>query len=254
MPSLDMTSEPTGSEAPAVETPAAEQGERPAWLPEKFESAEAMAAAYSELETKQSAGTEAAEGEETPAAAETPEGEETGDPVYTLPGVEADQLQGFFDEFAEGGALGDESYAKLNEAGYDRAMVDSYIKGATEANGYTPEQESSIMKAAGGEAEYGELMGWAAKNMSPEDQATYNALMATNDPAIANHAVNWLKASHDKVEGSDPELVHGERNTGPAVAPFQSQAQVTAAMKDPRYKKDPAYRAEVASRLSSMPS
>ena len=33
------------------------------------------------------------------------------------------------------------------------------------------------------------------------------------------------------------------------IQPFRSQAQVVAAMSDPRYDNDPAYRAEIAQRL-----
>lgn len=248
-PSIDMVSEPTGETAPPAEAPS-DQGERPAWLPEKFASAEDMAAAYGELEAKQSAGGKEAPAEGTAASEQTAEGEEAGDPAYTLPGVEADQLQGFFDEFAEAGSLGDESYSTLAAAGYDRAMVDSYIKGATEATGFTSEQEQSLMGVVGGEAEYASLMQWATKDFPAEDQATFNALMATNDPAIAEHAVKWLKGAHDSVEGSEPELVHGDPKPGSAVQPFESQAQVTAAMRDPRYKKDPAYRAQVGAKLA----
>ena len=43
--------EPDQQQATEVEEPQSEQ-ERPEWLPEKFESAEAMAKAYGELESK----------------------------------------------------------------------------------------------------------------------------------------------------------------------------------------------------------
>ncbi len=47
--------EPDQQQATEVEEPQAQQ-ERPEWLPEKFESAEALAKAYGELESKMGQG------------------------------------------------------------------------------------------------------------------------------------------------------------------------------------------------------
>ena len=45
----------------------------------------------------------------------------------------------------------------------------------------------------------------------------------------------------------EPNLVKGKAST--SVDTFESWAQVTEAMKDPRYTKDPAYQAEIQSKL-----
>ncbi len=52
-------------EQPVQETVQEQSDDRPEWLPEKFESAEDMAKAYSELKKKMGAGAEEKEQEET---------------------------------------------------------------------------------------------------------------------------------------------------------------------------------------------
>jgi hypothetical protein len=49
--------------------------------------------------------------------------------------------------------------------------------------------------------------------------------------------------------GKTPQVVMGATQ-GASVKPFNSAAQVTEAMKDPRYKNDPAYRQNVEQRLA----
>ena len=96
----------------------AEQAEgRPDWLPEKFESPEAMAKAYAELEKKQSAGKPA----EKPKAIEQPTREQVVESGLDISALEA--------EWNETGALSEESYKLAAEAGYSRDIVDNYIEG-----------------------------------------------------------------------------------------------------------------------------
>ena len=47
-----------------------------------------------------------------------------------------------------------------------------------------------------------------------------------------------------------PNLTHGEVGQASNTGAYQSWAQVTEAMKNPKYREDPAYRAEVERRMS----
>ena len=51
-------------------------------------------------------------------------------------------------------------------------------------------------------------------------------------------------------DGGEPVTIEKGQVAGANIAPFNSTAQVTEAMRDPRYDKDPAYRAHVEKRLS----
>ncbi|CLP71539.1 Uncharacterised protein [Mycobacterium tuberculosis] len=61
-------------------------------------------------------------------------------------------------------------------------------------------------------------------------------------------AILGLKARYDAANGSEPTLLGGNAKASEDV--FRSTAELTAAMKDPRYKKDPAYREDVKQKLA----
>ena len=77
--------------------------DRPEWLPEKFQSAEDLAKAYSELEKKLSNPQEQQATEEQP----------TKEEVEQETGITLDK---YYDEWVEKGELGQESYAELEKA------------------------------------------------------------------------------------------------------------------------------------------
>ena len=83
-------------------------------------------------------------------------------------------------------------------------------------------------------------------NLTLTSQAEVNAfdkLMKGTDGAAIMVAVRGLKASYQTAEGSDPNLLDGDGGgEGPTGGRYESQAEMTADMKDPRYKKDPAFR------------
>ena len=91
---------------------------RPEWLPEKFQSPEAMAEAYEQLERRLSQGTEP--------IAETASIE---DLQAISKGVTSESLTQYTQEFVEKGELSEESYADLASKGVDKTAVDSYISG-----------------------------------------------------------------------------------------------------------------------------
>lgn len=163
----------------------------------------------------------------------------------------------FDKEFAEGGKLSDDSYAKLDKAGFPRAMVEQYLAGNAQAQASAlelAEQDiADIKKTVGGDAQFGVLQNWAANGGMTEEQAyTYNALVNSGNKSQALAAVSYLKTLYAASEGEEPRgEVRGVAKGVSAVAPFRSTAEVTAAMRDVRYRKDPAYRAEVETRLAA---
>ena len=61
-------------------------------------------------------------------------------------------------------------------------------------------------------------------------------------------AIQGLHSRYRSGVGVEPTLVKGEVGDT-TVGNFQSLAEITAAMSDPRYEKDPAYRSQVAEKL-----
>jgi ATP-dependent Lon protease len=76
----------------------------------------------------------------------------------------------------------------------------------------------------------------------------FNTSVNSGDLEQAKLSVKGLMAQYTTVEGNEPRLVKGT-STGDAATVFRSTAELTAAMKDPRYKSDPAYRQDVIEKL-----
>lgn len=234
-------------------TPAPAATERPAGLPEKFTSVEAMAAAYAELEKKF---TQANQGTK-PAAEETPPAQTAEKPADSLKveekavptdvagviqaaGLEAEALT----KELEAGALSDASYEALAKAGYPKAVVDTYIAGQ---RALADAVVNDIYATVGGKETFTRMTDWAKTNLSAAEITTFNK-MVEGSPDQVKLAVQGLHSRFTQAVGSEPTLISGQ----PAGAgdSFQSWAQVTAAMKDPRYRADPAFRKDVEARLA----
>lgn len=105
-----------------------------------------------------------------------------------------------------------------------------------------------IQAAVGGSDEYQNMIQWAGQNLSEQEVAMYDAVMDRGDPLAMFFAAQALNARYQDAVGYDGEMLTGNapRNASDA---FRSQAELVAAMSDPRYDKDPAYRADVADKL-----
>ena len=220
-------------------------------LPEKFKSVEDLAKSYSELEKKL--------GEQTPK-------EETVDPVSATKlkeeapkqensleiaedavenaGLNFDTLA---QEYAEKGQLGDESYKALEQSGIPKAYVDQFIAGQKAIG---EQQTNTVKDMVGGNEAYTEMASWASKNMSDGEKKAYNAAVNSADMDTVKLAVDGLRAKYQAANGTEPNLVQGKA-TPVAEQGYASWAEVTEAMADPRYAKDPAYQAAVKAKIAN---
>lgn len=220
-------------------------GDRPEWLPEKFKSAEDMAKAYSELEKKMSGGKSEPETEETPEETPDPQNTEATEVAKVLDkaGVDFDTLQA---EYAANGGIGEESYKQLEEAGFPQQLVDSWIAGQ---QALANDINNQVFSSVGGEEQYYQMVEWASESLPPAEVDAFNKAIDSGDMSMVNMAVNGLAARYRSEVGTEPQLIQGE-TTGNSGGSFNSAAELTAAMRDPRYQNDPAYRQAVAQKLS----
>lgn len=165
----------------------------------------------------------------------------------TRPGEAAGALdfEALEDEFDAHGRLSEESYALLQAAGIPRRIIDNYIEGQAAAGEKITKEAHEI---AGGEPRLRAALAWAAGNLSPEALAAYNEAVEAG-PERARFAVQGLCAAHRRATGEPPQLTRGEA-VPMSDGIFHSAQEVSQAIRDPRYKKDPAYRAKVAARLA----
>jgi hypothetical protein len=228
----------TGSEAPVEDNNALS---KPEGLPEKFNSVEDLAKSYSELEAKLGTNKEEVKTEEVKEV--KTDSLDIAEKAVSNAGLDMNNLA---EEYAKGGKLEDTSYEALEKAGIPKDYVDQFIQGQKAIS----DQQSATMKnLVGGDDAYTEMSNWAADNMNDAEKTAYNAAVNSKDIETAKLAVVGLKAKFEAVNGSEPNLVQGKA-TPMGVDGYQSWQQVTEAMKDPRYAKDPAYQNMVKNKLS----
>lgn len=222
----------------------AANAQRPDWLPEKFKSAEDMAQAYSELEKRLGGQEETEEVPEEQFDTELPQ-DEVADYLAEQKNLDFDA---FASEYYENGGLSDNAYSALEEAGIPRSVVDQYIEGQTAIMDDMRQEAFSVI---GGEAEYNQMISWAANNLSEREQAAFNANLNTSNFDQAMFAIQGLAARYRSEAGKlSSNMVYGQTNT-PSAGSYQSIAEMTREMNDPRYSSDPAFRQMVASKLKN---
>jgi hypothetical protein len=111
-------------------------------------------------------------------------------------------------------------------------------------------QAQELMKMVGGQKAYQSMLSWAGDNFSKEQVEMYDSVMESGNPNAIFFAVQALQAQYNNAVGSDGQLLTG-RGTQDTDDSFKSQAELVAAMGDPRYDRDPAYRAELMRRLEN---
>lgn len=240
--------EPTPNEVePEDVQDTVQDSERPDWLPEKFESAEDMAKAYGELESKLGQGNEEqTQQEEEDAQEQTNEDtdavEENPSDITATQTLIEDASKEFFDNE---GALKDETYEALAKAGLSRELVDNFARGQAALQ----ENEGTQIKSAAN-GEYDQMAEWAGKQLSDEEMNTFNETVNNGTIDQAKLVVSGMYARYKaETGGNQPKLVTGN-TTGTSTMPYQSMQEVSRAMQDPRYKSgDKAYHAEVDRRL-----
>ena len=223
---------------------------RPEWLPEKFSSAEEMAQAYKNLEQQFHSGSEEREQQEEEQRfqdEEVPEIQETTpSQVHQLLDDRGLDFAAFQEEYNSTGELSAEALAALEEAGISQEVAGTWISGQ---EALRDQNIDSVHSNVGGEQNYNDMLEWANTNLQPWEVEAFNTQLENLD-ANTQLAVSGLYARYQNSEGVPPSLMSGE--FGQDVAPrYESLAQVTSAMSDPRYQSDPAYRAKVAQRLGN---
>ena len=102
----------------------------------------------------------------------------------------------------------------------------------------------------GGDEAYTEMATWAAGNMSEGEKKAYNTAVNSKDMDTVKLAVDGLRAKYESANGSEPNLTQGKA-TPTTEQGYKSWAEVTAAMSDSRYAKDPAYQAMVKNKIAN---
>lgn len=212
--------------------------ERPSWLPEQFKTPEDLAKSYAELRAKMDKG-------EKPDTAATNQAIEQATEKLEANGVDLQSMSDRF--FANGERLEEADYAELEKHGFSRHIVDGYIQGQVAVRDNV---RLAAFNLVGGEDAYGDMIGWAKENLSASQITAFNTAVDGPDADVRKLAIEGVKAQWKAAVGDTPMLINGGNEAASGTG-FRSMAEVTAAMKDPRYKTDPAYRADISQRLAN---
>lgn len=231
---------PSGSDTPVL-PPQGDDG-RPAWLPEKFKSPEDLAKAYSALEARLG-GPKPPEASQPGAPAAPPPDADAAAKAVADAGLNIDE---FTAEFEKDGGLSEGSYDKLAKVGIPKDVVDAYIAGQSVVG---QNLVTEALAGVGGEEAFAEMAAWAANALPETTLSRYNALVGSGDPVQMKAGLALLKSSYEGAVGSSGRTVDaGGRANGGG---FESWEQVRAAMSDPRYKADSAYRSQIERKLAA---
>lgn len=223
---------------------------KPEGLPEKFNSVEELVKSYSELEKKLGEQSQPTKESVDPVSkTEVKEEQPKSDLDIATKAVDSAGLNmdSLAEEYAKDGKLADKSYQSLEKAGIPKEYVDRFIAGQ---QAIADQQSASVKNMVGGAESYDAMSEWASNNLSETEKQAYNTAVNSKDLEAVKLAVVGLKARYAQATGSEPKLVEGKASPSGEQG-FESWAQVTQAMSDPRYSKDPAYQAEVKNKLAN---
>ena len=220
----------------------------------KYRSTEDLEAAYLSLQKKLGQEEDEVDYESTDEGYEEEEGsdEEVSDeaPAVSLINEASEEY------YANEGTLSEDTIERFSEMS-SQDLVNAYLEiqqSNPQANPQAVEmsdaQVNSVMNAAGGEAQYNRIVEWAASNLDNRSIDAFDSVVDSGNPAAINIAFAGLKSRYEDANGYEGRMLSGKAADSRGDV-FRSQAELVAAMADPRYDSDPAYRADVVEKLNS---
>ena len=156
--------------------------------------------------------------------------------------------------WANEGTLSEETIERFSEMS-SQDLVNAYIEIQSKNPQANPQgvemsdaQVNSVMNAAGGEAEYNRIVEWAASNLDNRSIDAFDSVVDSGNPAAINIAFAGLQSRYEEANGYEGRMLQGKAASSGGDL-YRSQAELVAAMSDPRYDTDPAYRADVIEKL-----
>jgi hypothetical protein len=249
----------TGS--PMSETPASPAPEPALVIPEKFRNSDGSLNQRLALESY--AALENAQGAPKPAVGSPASAEVTPSPT---PGTgdlavgvgdasitpEDTGFQGLISKWSEvfdrTGEIPEEGFVEMEARGLSRTLVQGHVDDQmARGEAYV----DSIYTAVGGKESYTKMAQWMKSSLTPSDVAAFDLAVTGQDRELSMQMVHGMAARWTAATGGEANpLVATPSMLGDSIG-FKSQAEMTAAMANPLYETDEAYRAEVSKRMQA---
>jgi len=216
----------------------------------KYKSAQELEKAYIELQAK--LGEKSEEKTETASAEEQPEDTPKMSEGATLI---TDASKEYYDN---GNKLSPETMAKFSSMS-SQDLLKAYME-VSQSPEFQAQQDqppadisqsdiNQIKNSAGGDQAYANIINWAKSNLPQEKITAFDEVVNTGSVQAIQLAVSGLKSEYDNANGVEGRMVTGKTAPNNSGDVFRSQQELVAAMNDPRYDRDPAYRQDVIQKL-----
>ena len=233
------------------------QSQQEQMLAGKYKNAEELEKAYIELEKK--LGSDGQEKETPEAEAETESEEvlqeEPEESTKESSPAVALVTEASSEYYANDGKLSDETIEKFSSMS-SKDLVNAYLdivknnpQDQSEPTQDISDGDINIIKnSVGGEDQYSNMINWAGNNLDAKATEAFDNVVSSGNVQMIKLAVAGLKAQYDEANGYEGRMLSGKapQKTGDV---FRSQPELVAAMSDPRYENDPAYRQDVIEKL-----
>jgi hypothetical protein len=153
------------------------------------------------------------------------------------------------EHFNEHGAMTEEQYKQFEDNGISREYVDRYVSGI---KAQSDAETATLLGTIGGQNNFDQMSEWMGGNLPETEVSAYNNVIdkGTNDEVAV--LLQGMYARYKAATGAGHTTVQGTVTSAPAG--YRSRSEVMAAMSDPKYGRDPAFRADVERKLSVTPN
>ena len=212
----------------------------------KYKNPQDLENAYLELQKKLGDSDGVQEGEqETQEVTEEPKAEES--PAMSLIAEASAEYYG------NENSLSDETIEKFSSMS-SKDLVNAYVQSIKnapqqqQAADMSDAQVNQVQNSVGGVQQYNQIVSWAGQNLSKTQTDAFDGVVQTGNVEMIKLAVAGLSAQYEGANGYEGTTLQGKpaKSSGEV---FRSQAELVAAVGDPRYDKDPAYRQDVIDKL-----
>ena len=158
--------------------------------------------------------------------------------------------------YENSGTLSEETIQKFSSMS-SQDLVNAYLE-IQAKNPQAPSQGAELSDAdvnqihnsVGGEQAYNNVLQWAAENLPDAQVDAFDSVVDSGNPQAIQIAFGGLQRQYDEANGYEGRMLQGKspKSSGEV---YRSQAELVAAMGDPRYDNDPAYRADVVAKLNN---
>lgn len=153
-------------------------------------------------------------------------------------------------EFAEKGELSEDTFKSLEAVGVSKDMVNDYIEGQKAI--VSNLQSAAFGEFDGSQEKYDAARDWAVENLNESELEALDVQITSRNPGIVKAGAAALAAKYAANADITPDTtLNGGGNGANAGSHFKSGTEMRTAMSDPRYKTDPAFRAEVSAKIAN---